>query len=170
MGKKIILEEIEEGKRESKSFTASHIMLYIILGVYIAVSLTCMAFIISCMIMGNEGSAQTLVIPTVSLVGTCSCTVVGFYTNKASKENEIKLSNDKYRMRLEIAKDIFKEYGNTLDDKSIDLLRKLMSDKDINEIPPIADQTTNPVWQDNVVQGDFDPANIIRNDSEEGLG
>lgn len=169
MGKKIILEEVEEGKRESKSFTASHIMLYIILGVYIIVALASIAFVGLCVANGNYESGAQGLITVGSIIGACSCTAVGFYSTKATKENEIKLSNDKYRMRLEIAKDIFKEYGNTLDDKSIDLLRKLMSDKDISEIPPVIEQA-QPVWQDNVVQRDFDPTNITNNDSEEGLG
>ena len=169
MGKKIILEEIEEGKRESKSFTASHIMLYIILGVYIIVALASIAFVGLCVANENYESGAQGLITVGSIIGACSCTAVGFYSTKATKENEIKLSNDKYRMRLEIAKDIFKESGNTLDDKSIDLLRKLMSDKDINEIPPVSEQV-QPVWQNNVAQRDFDPINITNNDSEEGLG
>lgn len=64
--------------------------------------------------------------------GVCGTATIWAYVNKATKENEIKLSNDKYRMRLEIAKEIFAEYGTSLDDKSVDLLRKLMSDKDIS--------------------------------------
>lgn len=169
MGKKIILEEIEEGKRESKSFTASHIMLYIILGVYIIVAIAGLICLGVCIVDKNyECGAQTFV-SLVSYAGICGSSTIWAYVNKAAKENEIKLSNDKYRMRLEIAKDIFKEYGNTLDDKSIDLLRKLMSDKDINEIPPVSEQV-HPVWQGNVGQGDFNPIDIIRNDSEGGLG
>ena len=169
VGKKIILEEVEESKRESKSFTASHIMLYIILGVYIAVSLAGLVFMGICIGTEKYEYIAQVFISEVSMVTGCSGVCVGFYATKATKENEIKLSNDKYRMRLEIAKDIFKEYGNTLDDKSIDLLRKLMSDKDISGIPPVSEQV-QPVWQDNVVQRDFDPTNITNNDSEEGLG
>lgn len=163
MGKKIILEEIEESKHEKKSFTASHIMLYIILGIYIIVSLMCIFFMGACIV--SDRYESTALIPTVSLVGTCSCTVVGFYTSKAAKENEIKLSNDKYRMRLEIAKEIFKEYGNSLDDRSVDLLRKLMSDKDISELAP----TVNPSdWQSKMPQAEITPLGNIGND--EGVG
>lgn len=166
MGKKIILEEIEESKHEKKSFTASHIMLYIILGIYIIVSLICIFFMGACIVSDRyESTAQAFVIPTVSLVGTCSCTVVGFYTSKAAKENEIKLSNDKYRMRLEIAKEIFKEYGNSLDDRSVDLLRKLMSDKDISELTPTAN---SPDWQSKMPQVEITPLGNIGND--EGVG
>ena len=172
MGKKIILEEIEEGKRESKSFTASHIMLYIILGVYIIVALTGIVFVGICVVNKNYESGAQGLITVGSIIGACSCTVVGFYSTKAAKENEIKLSNEKYRMRLELAKEIFKEYGTSLDDKSIDILQRLMSDKDVNEIPPISEQA-HSVWQGNVRQSDFnliDPTDIIRSDDEEGLG
>lgn len=146
-----------------KVISASHWMLYIILGIYVAVSLMCLVFMAVCTYTGNYENVGQILVPCVSLIGACSCTVVGFYTSKAAKENEIKLSNDKYRMRLEIAKEIFKEYGNTLDDKSVDLLRKLMSDKDVNEtLPTVAE--TNTTWQQNIPQTD------ITIDNYEGAG
>ena len=144
-------------------------MLYVVLVVYVMVVIIGLLHVILCSLSGcYEAGAQGLII-VGTLIGTCSCTITGFYSAKAAKENEIKLSNDKYRMRLEIAKEIFKEYGNSLDDRSVDLLRKLMSDKDISEIPLVSEQV-KPVWQGNVAQGDFDLTNMIRNDSEEGLG
>lgn len=167
MGKKIILEEVEEPHRERKSFTASHIMLYIILSVYIVVVLAGIIFVGVCVADGNYESGAQGLITVGSIIGACSCTAVGFYSTKATKENEIKLSNDKYRMRLEIAKDIFKEYGNTLDDKSIDLLRKLMSDKDVSEIPYIQEHGRTD-WQSNMPQVEIAPLNNIGND--EGVG
>ena len=167
MAKKKSAKKPDEQKKSV--ITASHLMLYIVLGIYIVVSLMCVIFMGVCIVSDRyEGVAQTLVIPTVSLVGTCSCTVVGFYTSKASKENEIKLSNDKYRMRLEIAKEIFAEYGTSLDDKSVDLLRKLMSDEGINEIVPAMTNTNN-----NLVSG-FDIGTVTAINSNgidsEGVG
>lgn len=162
MGKKKTNKKPENNK---KVITASHWMLYIVLGIYIIVSLMCIIFMGVCIVSDRyEGVAQTLIIPTVSLVGTCSCTVVGFYTSKAAKENEIKLSNDKYRMRLELAKEIFKEYGNSLDDKSVDLLRRLMSDENVMEIAPASSPPTSTVS----ISGDV--TSFIGNDNEEGLG
>ena len=164
MAKKKINKKPDEQKKSA--ITASHLMLYIILGIYIIVSLMCIIFMGVCIVSDKyEGVAQTLVIPTVSLVGTCSCTVVGFYTSKASKENEIKLSNDKYRMRLELAKEIFKEYGNSLDDKSVDLLQKLMSDKDVSELTPTVNVSD---WQSKIPQVEITPLGSIGN--EEGVG
>lgn len=168
MSKKIIIEE-DKPQEIKRVFTASHIMLYIILGVYILVALAGIVFVGICVANKSYESGAQGLITVGSIIGACSCTVVGFYSTKAAKENEIKLSNEKYRMRLELAKEIFKEYGTSLDDRSVDLLQKLMSDKDVNEIPPVSEQV-QPIWQGNVAQGVFDPANIIRNDSEEGLG
>ena len=107
-------------------------MLYVILGVYIVVAIAGLICLGVCIADKNyECGAQTFV-SLVSYAGICGSSTIWAYVNKASKENEIKLSNDKYRMRLEIAKEIFAEYGTSLDDKSVDLLRKLMSDKDIS--------------------------------------
>ena len=133
-----------------KVISASHWMLYIILGIYVAVSLMCLVFMAVCTYTGNYENVGQILVPCVSLIGACSCTVVGFYTSKAAKENEIKLSNDKYRMRLEIAKEIFNEYGTSLDDKSVDLLRKLMSDKDVSEA--MSTEINNSTWQQNIPQ------------------
>ena len=168
MGKKIILEEVEEPRHERKSFTASHIMLYIVLGVYIVVALTGIIFVGACVVNGNYESGAQGLITVGSIIGACSCTAVGFYSTKAAKENEIKLSNDKYRMRLEITKDIFKEYGNTLDDRSIDLFRKLASDKDTSEIPPMQEQYHTDDWQSKMPKVEITPLNNIEND--EGVG
>lgn len=152
-----------------KRFTASHIMLYIVLAIYVIVSICGLIFVDRCMKEERyEYSAQVL-IALFSYIGITVGSGFGFYCTKAKEENKLQITNAKYKMRFELAQKIFKENGNTLDDKSIDLLRKLMSDKDISEIPPVSEQV-QPVWQDNVAQGDIDPTNIMNNDSEEGLG
>lgn len=131
VGKKIILEEIEEGKRESKSFTASHIMLYIILGVYITVALAGLILMGLCVSNQHYEYIAQVFISEISMVSGCSGVSVGFYANKAKRENELQISNAKYKMRLELAKEIYNSNGVTLDDKSIQLLRMIISDKDI---------------------------------------
>lgn len=137
-----------------KSITASHWMLYIILGVYIVVAIAGLICLGICIVDKNyECSAQAFV-SLCGYAGVCGSSTIWAYVNKAAKENEIKLSNDKYRMRLEIAKEIFKEYGNTLDDRSVDLLRKLMSDKEVYETSPITTEVT--AWQQNIPQVDID--------------
>lgn len=115
--------------------TASHWMLYVILVVYVLVALVGILFTGACIINEKyETGAQGLII-VGSIIGTCSCTIVGFYSKKAAKENEMKILNDKYCMKLVLIERIFKERGASLDDKSIDVLCKLLKDDDI-KIPP----------------------------------
>ena len=131
MGKK-------KNKKQAKSFTASHLMLYIILGVYIIVAIAGLICLGISIVNQNYECGAQIFVSLVGYAGVCGTSTIWAYVNKSTKENEIKLSNDKYRMRLEIAKEIFAEYGTSLDEKSVDLLRKLMSDKDIgtgSELP-----------------------------------
>lgn len=163
MAKKKTNKKPDEQKKSA--ITASHLMLYIILGVYITVALAGIVFIGMCIGTSYYESGAQALIGLFSFSGICGSSVTIAYTTKATKENEIKIANDKYRMRLEIAKEIFKEYGNTLDDKSVDLLRKLMSDDGINETTPTkADLSPNMGFN----LGDI--TTIGRNDIDEGLG
>ncbi len=115
--------------------TASHRMLYIILVVYVLVALVGILFTGACIINEKyETGAQGLII-VGSIIGTCSCTVVGLYSKKAAKENEMKILNDKYCMKLVLIERIFKERGASLDDKSIDILHKLLKDDDVKTLP-----------------------------------
>lgn len=152
-GEDVAKKKIVKKNNESqyKTRTASHLMLYIILGVYITVAIAGITFIGTCIASENYESGAQALIGLFSFSGVCGSSVAIAYTTKSTKENEIKLSNDKYRMRLEIAKEIFREYGNTLDDRSVDLLRKLMSDKDVSETLPTVTET-NTAWQQSVPQ------------------
>ena len=166
MAKKKSAKKPDEQKKST--ITASHLMLYIILGVYITVALAGIVFIGMCIGTSYYESGAQALIGLFSFSGICGSSVTIAYTTKATKENEIKISNDKYRMRLEIAKEIFAEYGTSLDDKSVDLLRKLMSDEGINEIAPAMANTNN-----NLVSG-FDIGTVTTIDSNridsEGVG
>lgn len=125
-----MVDKEQKTEPKEKKATASHRMLYVILIIYVLVALIGILFIGICMINGQyETGAQGLII-VGSIVGACSCTISGFYSKKATKENEIKISNDKYCMKLVLIERIFKERGASLDDKSIDVLRKLLKDDD----------------------------------------
>ena len=153
-------------KEDTKvKLSASHYMLYVILGVYIIVAIAGLICLGVCIADKNyECGAQTFV-SLVSYAGICGSSTIWAYVNKASKENEIKLSNDKYRMRLELAKEIFREYGNSLDDRSVDLLQKLMSDKDIGELVQTANISD---WQSKMPQAEI---TLLKNTSDdEGVG
>ena len=100
-------------------------MVLIILGVYILVALVGIGAIV---VTGDELKAQ-IIIGLFSYTGVCGATTITVYTIKASKENQIKISNDIYRMKLSLAKEIYKDVSaNKLDDKSIALLNLLNDD------------------------------------------
>lgn len=118
---------------DRKKLTASHLLLYIVLVIYVMVAVTGIVFIKKCVGIENYECASSVYIALCTFCGTCSSISVGFYCNKAKKENEIQIANAKYKMRFELAEKIFKAKGNTLDKESVELLRRLMSDEDISE-------------------------------------
>ena len=148
-----------------KRFTASHIMLYIVLAIYVIVSICGILFVDRCMKEERyEYSAQVL-IALFSYIGVTVGSGFGFYCTKAKEENKLQIANAKYKMRFELAQKIFKENGNTLDDNSINLLRKLMSDEGVSDT--ISDNSSPTTFS--MPSGDV-TSFIKQNDSEEGLG
>lgn len=129
MAKKKVNKKTDEQKKSA--ITASHLMLYIILGVYIIVALSGLILIGLCISNQQYEYIAQVFISEISMVSGCSGVAVGFYANKAKRENELQISNAKYKMRLDLAKEIYNSNGVTLDDKSIQLLRMIISDKDI---------------------------------------
>ena len=128
-------------EQKKSTITASHLMLYIILGVYIVVALSGLILIGLCISNQQYEYIAQVFISEISMVSGCSGVSVGFYANKAKRENELQISNAKYKMRLDLAKEIYNSNGVTLDDKSVQLLRMIMSDKDIQideeiKVPP----------------------------------
>ena len=68
-----------------------------------------------------------------STTTVCGTATIGFYVFKAKKENEIQMSNGKYRMRLELAKEIYREFkGQTLDANAMQFMRTLISDDNVH--------------------------------------
>lgn len=127
-------------------------MLYIILGVYIAVAAVGIAALGVCAAAGQYAYCVNILIALFSYAGVCGTATAGFYSAKAAKENEIQLANSKYRMRLDIAKEIFAEYGSALDENSVNLLRQLMSDEGIAEDTPVNVPAVNISVPDITVQ------------------
>lgn len=62
----------------------------------------------------------------------CGSSTIVVYAAKASKENNLKIANDRFRMKIELAKEIYRNIQNgKLDDKSIALIAILTEeDKD----------------------------------------
>lgn len=122
-----------KNNNENKRFSASHIMLYVALLIYIFVVISGIVFLKYCIDAGETEIAQVIFVSLASLVTVCGSTTIGFYASKASRENILQISNGKYRMRLELAKEIYKEFkGATLDEKSMQFMRTLISDENVS--------------------------------------
>lgn len=151
-------------QNDVKKVTASHLLLYVILIIYIVVTITGILFLKQCVDVDKYDVASNIFIALCSFCGSCSVTSVGFYCNKAKKENELQIANAKYKTRFELAQKIFAANGNSLDKESIKLVRELISDKDI---AVSQDETDIPV-------ADLSAGNILSglniNANESGMG
>ena len=128
MAKKIIIKN-SDTDIESKKITASHLMLYIILFIYVCVVFSGLAFLKVCLDNADRQTAFQVYSVLASTTTVCGTATIGFYVFKAKKENEIQISNGKYRMRLDLAKEIYREFkGQTLDGNAMQFMRTLISD------------------------------------------
>lgn len=113
--------------------TTSHIMLYIILGVYILVIFCGLWLTGTCARAEDYASASTIMIALFSYSAVCGTSTIVMYVNKAAKENEIKLNMAKYKMKLELAKEIYNSIlTHNLDSQSIMLLKNLTEELGLN--------------------------------------
>ena len=122
--------------------TTSHIMLYIILGVYILVIFCGLGLVGLCAQEKDFSSASTIMIALFSYSAVCGTSTIVMYVNKAAKENEIKLNMAKYKMKLELAKEIYNSIlTHNLDPQSIMLLKSLTEELGLNADIPIMQPT-----------------------------
>ena len=118
--------------RQNNQTTASHLMLYIILLIYVLVVIYGIIFTTACVFSNEYGAGAQAMIALFSYAAICGSSTIVVYTNKAAKENEIKIANNKYKMKIELAKEIYQAMAvNDLDDKSL-LIIKMLSDGDEN--------------------------------------
>lgn len=119
-------------KGNKRRFTASHIMLYVILGVYISVVVCGILLIKHFAEIGDAEACKMIFTALASMTAVCGSVTAGFYATKASRENVLQINNHKYKMRLKLAKDIYKTCSDgKLDEKSLQLMRTLISDDGI---------------------------------------
>lgn len=153
-----------------KKITASHLMLYVILLIYICVVFSGLVFLKSCIDNADRQTAFQVYSVLASTTTVCGTATIGFYVFKAKKENEIQMSNGKYRMRLELAKEIYKEFkGQTLDANAMQFMRTLISDDNIH-----FDNNNDDIdngWQMPSINSGYDiTSQITNNDNDDGLG
>lgn len=87
--------KIEIPKRRKLPMSASHLTLYIILTVYLITALFGIFISLKLSKEHPEFTVQIL-IALFSFVGVCGTGTIGFYTNKASKENELEANNRRF--------------------------------------------------------------------------
>lgn len=121
--------------RKSKKLplSASHLMLYIVLGAYLSVVVFGILVAQNLLTQEYIDSAVQVLIGLFSFVGVCGSVSISFYAWKAKAENEVASANRKYEERLRMAKQICDDLkDHSVDRQSVFLLRTLISDTDNN--------------------------------------
>ena len=155
---------------KSKKITASHLMLYVILFIYICVVFSGLVFLKVCLDKEDRQTAFQLYSVLASTTTVCGTATIGFYVFKAKKENEIQMSNGKYRMRLELAKEIYREFkGQTLDGNAMQFMRTLISDDAVH----FDDNNDGEVGTSNITNWQSHGqviSEVMANNNDDGLG
>lgn len=131
----------KENKPEAPKpkLTVSHLMIFTILIVYIFIIFSGLSLTAYCITLGLPEIASTIFIALLSYSGVCGSSTIIMYVTKAMKENEIKISNDLYRMKLELAKEIYQSLANnTLSEQAITLISYLIGDTSNNNTNPLS--------------------------------
>lgn len=107
-------------------------MLFCILLMYVIVGISSLLFIQKCIELEMFDNATQMTYALCSYSAICGSSTIVVYAAKASKENNLKIANDRFRMKIELAKEIYRNIQNgKLDDKSIALIAILTEeDKD----------------------------------------
>lgn len=129
-------------KPKKLPLSASHLMLYIVLGAYLSVVVFGILVARNLLTQEYIDSAVQVLIGLFSFVGVCGTVSISFYSWKAKAENEVASANRKYEERLRMAKQICDDLKKqTVDRQSVFLLRTLISDTD-NTYFPNYDETS----------------------------
>ncbi|MCM1463520.1 MAG: hypothetical protein NC084_12535 [Bacteroides sp.] len=108
-------------------------MLYVALGVYLVVAGFGVASVYLLLRSEYVEYAVQVLIALFGFVGVCGSVSISFYSWKAKAENEIGSSNQKYRDRLQMAKQVCDNLKEqTISGQSVALLKELISDNDCN--------------------------------------
>lgn len=118
-------------KTKKLPLSASHLMLYIVLGAYLSVVVFGIVMVRNLLVYEYIDSAVQVLIGLFSFVGVCGSVSISFYSWKAKAENEVASANRKYEERLRMAKQICDDLKErAVDRQSVFLLRTLISDTD----------------------------------------
>ena len=135
-------------KRFALPFSASHLMLYVVLMVYIGVAI-CGVWAIIHLINGEFlDYAIQIIIGLFSYVGATASIAVSFYSWKAKAENEIAAQNRKYDGRFELAKEVYTDlHSGRIDKDSVVLLRAIIGGTDNLEFEDTATDSVDEIME-----------------------
>lgn len=91
--------------------SASHLTLYIILAVYLFTAV--FGIVVSAILMKQYPEYMVqIIIALFSFVGVCGTGTIGFYTAKASKENELNSNMKRFEIYLKIIREVSKDFSD----------------------------------------------------------
>lgn len=118
-------------KAFSLPFSASHLMLYIVLMVYVGIAICGVWTVIYLIRNELTDYAIQALIGLFSYIGATASIAVSFYSWKAKAENEIAAQNRKYDARFELAKEVYSDlHCGKIDKDSVILLRAIIGGND----------------------------------------
>lgn len=118
-------------KAFSLPFSASHLMLYIVLMAYVGIAICGVWTVIYLTRNELTDYAIQALIGLFSYIGATASIAVSFYSWKAKAENEIAAQNRKYDARFELAKEVYSDlHCGRIDKDSVILLRAIIGGND----------------------------------------
>ena len=124
-------------KRQSNNktllpFSASHLILYVVLILYFTVTIFGINWVNYCFELDLYDTAAQIIIALFSFTGICGSISIGFYSDKAKAENTKKADEEKYNKRLQLSLEIC-DYlrNNEITVESVNVLKTMISDSDV---------------------------------------
>ena len=124
-------------KRQSNNktllpFSASHLILYVVLILYLTVTIFGINWVGYCFELGLYDTAAQIIIALFSFTGICGSISIGFYSDKAKAENTKRADEEKYNKRLQLSLEIC-DYlrNNEITVESVNVLKTMISDSDV---------------------------------------
>ena len=113
-------------------FSASHLILYVVLILYFAVTAFGINWVCYCFELGLYEIAAQIIIALFSFTGICGSISIGFYSDKAKAENTKRADEEKYNKRLQLSLEIC-DYlrNNEITVESVNVLKTMISDSDV---------------------------------------
>lgn len=113
-------------------FSASHLILYVVLILYFTVTIFGINWIGYCFELGLYDTAAQIIIALFSFTGICGSISIGFYSDKAKAENTKRADEEKYNKRLQLSLEIC-DYlrNNEITVESVNVLKTMISDSDV---------------------------------------